>query len=121
VYGNGTFVAVGGPNAASGSQAKAAYSTDGENWDVVSFPTGFGTGFNVYALAYGNYNNSDYFVAGDDNGYIAYSSDGGASWTIVSNVLPAGEAVNALTYDSATGRFIAVGGTNNRYVAHTLP
>jgi hypothetical protein len=106
VYGNGTFVAVGGP----GTQGKAARSTDGKGWTgVANFP--IGKGVDVYALAYGN----GYFVAGDDAGYIAYSSNGGQSWNAV-KVFTGGQPINALTYDSKSDRFIAVGGTTTPMV-----
>jgi hypothetical protein len=111
-FGDGTFVAVGGP----GTQGIAAYSTDGINWTTVTnFPLGIGV--DVYALAYGD----EYFVAGDDAGYIAYSGNGGATWNPV-NLRPVLDRVNAIAYDSYSGRFIAVGQLNGGpAVAHTLP
>jgi hypothetical protein len=115
VYGNGTFVAVGGPDAAPGIQGKAAYSTNGIIWtQATDFP--LGTDVAVYALAYGN----GYFVAGDDAGNIAYSSNGGASWTGPIDVFQGRGPINALTYDQRSDRFIAVGGTSSPMVAYTL-
>jgi hypothetical protein len=112
VYGNGIFVAVGGPDAAPGIHGKAAYSTDGITWTPSTrFPIGDEVA--VYALAFGN----GYFVAGDDAGYIAYSRDG-ITWGGV-QVFTGGDPINALTYDSASDQFIAVGGASAPLVAYT--
>jgi hypothetical protein len=125
VFGGGNFVAVGGPDTAPGIQGKAAYSEDGQTWiQSTDFPLGKGVA--VYALAYGLYTDPknasvNYFVAGDDNGNIAYSSDGGATWTGPVGVFPGGNPINALAYDSVTQRFIAVGGTSAPMVAYTTP
>jgi hypothetical protein len=110
VFGNGTFVAVGGPD---GGQGKAAWSTDGITWTAGdNFLIGDET--SVYALAYGG----DYFVAGDDEGYITYSDDGGQSWSEPILVFPSGsDPINALTYDGT--RFIAVGGATSPMVAYS--
>jgi hypothetical protein len=110
-FGNGTFVAVGGP----GTQGKAAYSTNGTTWTTTqpqNFP--LGNGVDVYALAFGD----GYFVAGDNGGYIAYSSNGGQSWTLANQQPVLRGPVNAITYDTASGRFIAVGGTGAPQVAY---
>jgi hypothetical protein len=114
-FGNGTFVAVGGP----GTQGKAAYSTNGTTWTTTqpqNFP--LGQGFDVYALAFGD----GYFVAGDNAGYIAYSSNGGANWTLANQQPVFDGPVNAITYDAASDRFIAVGESKSQpAVAYTLP
>jgi len=73
-YGNNMFVAGLNYNAASGGQTRNIYggiatSTDGETWTVV-LNSGFGWGYNINAIAYGN----GKFVAVGDNGRIAYSS-----------------------------------------------
>jgi hypothetical protein len=116
VFGNGTFVAVGGP----GNQGIAAYSTDGINWTTTlsgDFP--LGNGVDVYALAYGyGLQGQPCFVAGDDAGYIAYSYDDGATWILANQQPVLKGAVNALTYDTASNRFIAVGGTGAPQVAY---
>jgi hypothetical protein len=114
VYGNGIFVAVGGPDAAPGISGKAAYSKDGITWTQAKFP--LGNEVAVYALAFGN----GYFVAGDDAGYIAYSRDG-QNWStpLINPVFSGGDPINALTYDSASDQFIAVGGTSAPLVAYT--
>jgi hypothetical protein len=114
-FGNGTFVAVGGP----GNLGEAAYSTDGINWTTVAnFP--LGQGFDVYALAYGyGPQGQACFVAGDDAGYIAYSYTGGATWTLANQQPVLKGPVNAITYDTASNRFIAVGGTGAPQVAYT--
>jgi len=122
VYGepNGvpTFVGVGETARGTGV---AAYSTDGGNtWSTASiFPIGINSG--VYALAYGRSieNDTPYFVAGDDDGNIAYSLDGEV-WIepqTTSNPVLSG-SVNGIAYgtyydDTARvtkGRFVAVGG-----------
>jgi len=75
-YGNGTFVA-GGSRSNNLSYDNIATSTDGVTWTLVkgSFLR------TTRAIAYGN----GKFVAGDsnDSNKIAYSSDNGATWTIV--------------------------------------
>jgi hypothetical protein len=116
VFGDGTFVAVGGP----GNLGKAAYSTDGINWTATAnFP--LGNGVDVYALAFGyGPQGQACFVAGDDAGYIAYSYTGGATWTLA-NPQPVLDRVNAITYDRASNRFIAVGGGTKPMAAYTLP
>jgi hypothetical protein len=104
VFGNGTFVAVGGPDSGLG---RAAYSTDGIDWTQSTNFTLGGTDAAVYALAYGAYDGTNYFVAGDDLGRIAYSTDG-TSWSNPIPVFASGVPINAIAYGS--GKFVAVGG-----------
>jgi hypothetical protein len=117
VYGDEdkVFVAIGGTDRNFG---KAAFSIDyGATWQPASvFPIGVGE--TVYALAYGG----GYFVAGDDGGNITYSDDG-VTWVLVNSPFPSGTPINAITYDGASGRFIAVGGdtTNPLKVGFSLP
>jgi hypothetical protein len=122
VFGDGTFVAVGGPGAGAGNHGKAAYSTDGINWTATAnFP--LGNTVDVYALAFGyGPQGQACFVAGDDAGYIAYSYTGGVTWTLANPQPVLNGKVNAITYATygSTSRFIAVGGSTPG-VAYTLP
>ena len=75
----------------------------------------------ITSISYGN----GRFVAGgwrvrDVHGIMAFSDNGGASWTTVTNTTFADNAVNAISYGS--GRFVAVGGNILRrtgWIAHS--
>jgi hypothetical protein len=108
-------VAVGGPDLGNG-KAAFADSTALDDWSQASvFPLGIGCA--VYSVAFGaNSLGFTYFVAGDDNGNIAYSSNGNI-WTQVPTAsnpfAQAGVPINAIAYDAKNYEFIAVGGTAN--------
>jgi len=115
------FVAA-GQDGSTPPNGKIAYSTDGGlTWTASSISgTGLGSGVGIYALAAGEVNGVTYFVAGDDAGYIAYSTDG-KNWrsTTASGtpapVFTSGGHINGLAFgltSGSTGRFIAVGGTS---------
>ena len=89
-YGNGKFVA-------GGENGKMATSTDGVNWTAVS-DSKFGTNNAINAIAFGN----GKFVAG--GGYIAYSSDNGASWDRATGTYN----IDAIGFGN--GKFVAGGG-----------
>jgi hypothetical protein len=96
-YGNGTFVA--------GAYGRMAYSTDGINWTAVTnspFYNVAATSLNINAIAYGN----GKFVAGATNGRMAYSSDGGITWTVTNSRLE--REINAIAYGN--GKFVAGSG-----------
>jgi hypothetical protein len=92
-YGAGKFVA-------TGSNGRAAYSTDGVSWTVVS--TTDTSGNYIYAIAYG----AGKFIAAGGGGKMAYSTDG-VSWTAVSDPKFGTTAIRAITYGA--GKFVAVG------------
>jgi hypothetical protein len=106
VFGNGTFVAVGGPNS---GQGRIAYSTNGINWTNVTNPP-IGQNSPIFGLAYGSYGGTNYFVAGDDAGYSAYSTNG-VNWVAIPvPVFASGAPINAIAYGN--GKFVAVGGNS---------
>ncbi|MCL2094110.1 MAG: hypothetical protein FWH12_07945 [Treponema sp.] len=126
-YGNGRFVAV-------GASGRMAYSSDGINWTGIAGGTGTGasptvpgaSGFgenSIYGVAYGG----GRFVAGGQNGRMAYSTDGinwtgiaGGEGTGASPTVPgaSGFGENGI-YGIAYGgtRFVAVG--NNGRMAYS--
>jgi hypothetical protein len=74
--------------------------SDGGDWTVVS-NTPFGTN-NISTVAYGN----GTFVAGGQNGKMAYSTNNGKDWTSVSNSTFGTSSINGITYGD--NKFVAV-------------
>ena len=115
-FGNGKFVAVGQGGRYNDHFGKAAYSTDGINWQAVdNILVGGVTGetSNLNAVAFGN----NRFVTGGFDGAngvyagrIGYSTDG-ASWTKVSNspfdTSEYRDVITGIAYGG--GKFVAVG------------
>jgi len=111
-YGNNMFFAL-GRTQSSGSLSQISISTDGENWwasldtnldymSMASIDSRY-----ISAITYGN----GKFVAGDNNGRMATSSDG-MTWTTIPttnnpfDLWPnTGRAINVITYDN--GKFVA--------------
>jgi hypothetical protein len=112
-YGDGVFVAVGGLDNGPGT---AAYSVDGDTWDErnTSYPF-IGVNSKVNTVAYG----AGYFVAGDNAGNIAYSSDGGVTWAVLSVDAFRGQPINSITFGN--GKFVAVGGSGTGLAASCTP
>ena len=84
----------------------ANYSTDGTTW-TASSPTPAISVDTVADVAFGqiNANTGRFIVIGNLDRDVAYSDDGGASWTITSNALPS-TGYTAVTYGK--GLFVAV-------------
>jgi hypothetical protein len=105
-YGNEIFVAVG--NVANNDEGVIAYSTNsGQSWTKVTITTSLGANSGIYALAFGN----GYFVASDNEGNFAYSTDG-ATWTDVTPAPPVfspTSRVNATVYYDAANAFVVAG------------
>jgi hypothetical protein len=80
-------------------------------WTVVADST-LGT---IYDLAYGN----DRWLAGDEDGSAAYSTDNGVTWTEVGKSKTGflNKKINAIAYGSSPSRWIAVG--EDGYAAYT--
>jgi hypothetical protein len=112
-YGNNKFVAV-------GNSGKMAYSDDnGVSWTAVADSTIWQNGTfsdgsqrysNIYAIAYGN----NRFVAGGQDGKIAYSSDNGVTWKAVADSTIWDYTLGAL---SGTAGIEGIAYGNNRFVA----
>jgi hypothetical protein len=111
--GNEKFVAV-------GDNGKMAYSPDGVTWTAITAGTGagtstFGTG-DILGIAWGGTTGNEKFVAVgcsvnlNDNGQIAYSSDG-VTWTAVANSTFESNDVRNITWGGPAGnkKFVAVG------------
>ena len=105
VYGGSKFVAV-------GQQGAIVYSSDGENWFLVSGSendpfNGWGTKPELYAVAWGG---TKFVLAGaaiNTGARTAYSTNG-INWTFVENVSAGdGNAIYGLAYGDS--KFIAVG------------
>jgi hypothetical protein len=116
-YGEGVFVAGGERSLGS----NIAWSNNGNNWTLVvdddnpfsyqkvsfSGESGEYSVFrNINAIAYGD----GKFVAGGDNGQIAWSNDG-EDWTIVDDSKFGSETISAVAYGG--GKFV-VGGSNGQ-------
>jgi hypothetical protein len=100
-YGSGKFLA--------GGYSKIVQYTDSTGWANVNHP--FGGNYNYRAIAYGG----GRFVVGGDSGKMAWSTDGGENWTVVTNS-PMTSIINAIAYGSdgnAVSRFV-VGGGNGK-------
>jgi hypothetical protein len=112
-YGNGFFVAVGGLDRGPGA---AAYSENGSDWYTAG-SIGIGLTGKVTTVAYGSIDSIDYFVAGDENGNAAYTTDpaSGNPWTVVHYTGFGTEAINGITFGD--GMFMAVGGTTEPIAA----
>jgi hypothetical protein len=123
-FGNGTFVAVGDSNAASGIPfIKIAYSTDGgKNWKGLQAQSSYLPIDNddfFRSVAFGkDENGAPVFVAGcNSGGKMVFSTNGGQTWT----ASPSGSAIfgNADCQAIAFGMvnnvptFVAVGGNSN--------
>jgi hypothetical protein len=102
-YGDGKFVAV-------ASTGKSAYSDDGVSWT----PAGDNTfdGSPISAIAFGGEGVNAKFVAGNYFGKMAWSTDGGVSWTKVNDTKFGSSApVNAIAFGG--GHFVAVAADGN--------
>ena len=104
------------PTAAPATTAPASTPGSGgpTNWTRVADTT-FGTSSSIYAIAYGG----GRWVAGSEDGKMAYSTDNGVTWTAVANstiwnvgTSSTGVILTASIQDIAYGnnRFVAVGG-----------
>jgi hypothetical protein len=103
VFGNGTFIAVGGPS--SGTNIGVA-SSDGVTWHQTG---------DLKLTAQNNYTYLGYgagvFLVGDSNGSASYSTDNGETWTAIGDTKfqPDGEqkAIQGIAYGA--GKFVMVG------------
>jgi hypothetical protein len=104
-FGAGTFVAAGND---AGNGGLIAYSTDdGVSWTLSTMTPNIGR-VTIYALTYGN----GYFVAVNDLGFAAYSTNG-ITWTDGSGVIyGTNSQVNAVVYYEAADSFVSGGGDN---------
>ena len=89
----------------SASAAVASYSANGTSWST-SNPTGI-SATNVVDIAFGQVAlaTGRFIVIGDNDRDVAYSDNGGLSWTTTSNALPS-TGYTAVTYGG--GKFVAV-------------
>jgi hypothetical protein len=123
VFGNGTFVAVGDSNAASGTPyVKIAYSTNGgDTWTgITAGSLGISNADFFRSVAFGkDENGAPVFVAGcNSGGTMMYSKNGGQTWTAAS---PASSAIfgkadcQAIAFGMVNNvpTFVAVGGNSN--------
>jgi hypothetical protein len=84
-----------------------AYSSDADTWSTSTLPAGFNSGAET-RVAYGNIVGSTsnrFVVIGSADRDVAYSDNGGSTWTLTSNALP------AIGYDTITygaGKFVAI-------------
>jgi hypothetical protein len=100
---------------AGGASGKMAYSSDGVNWTGIPAGTGagqstFGTNDYIEGIAWGGPSGNQKFVAGSDNGRMAYSPDG-VNWTGI----PAGTGAGTSTFGTSLIFGIAYG--NDKFVA----
>ena len=105
-FGGGRFVAV-------GDNGNIAYSTNGTIWDAGTCSIAAPLNSYIYGIAYGG--GSNFVAVGNDTrsggfggGIIAYSIDGGETWTNIGTTVFGGSAIYGITYSN--GIFIAVGG-----------
>jgi hypothetical protein len=101
-FGNGTFIAVGGPSSGTNIGMK---SSDGVTWNQTG---------DLKLTAQNNYTYIGYgagvFLVGDSNGSASYSIDNGASWTVITNTIfndGATNAIQGIAYGA--GKFVMVG------------
>jgi hypothetical protein len=84
-----------------------AYSSDADTWSTTTLPVGFNSGAEV-RVAYGNVVDTvtnRFVVIGSADRDVAYSDNGGATWVLTSNALP------AVSYDHliyGAGKFVAI-------------
>jgi hypothetical protein len=101
--GNKTFVAVG--NNASNNGGIIAYSTNGgQTWAPVT-TTVIGANAGIYAVTFGD----GYFVAADNDGNFAYSTDGMAWTEIPGSVFTHPSRINATVFYDAVNAFLVAG------------
>jgi hypothetical protein len=105
-FGNGTFIAVGGPSSGVTIGMK---SSDGETWRQTG---------DLQLTAQNNYVYIGYgagvFLVGDSNGSASYSDDNGATWTAITNTVfndGGTNAIQGIAYGGRdrAGRFVMVG------------
>jgi hypothetical protein len=110
-FGNGTFIAVGGPNSGTNIGVR---STNGTTWSQTG---------DLKLIATTNYTYIGYgagvFLTGDGSGYASYSTDNGASWTAIVDTKFSNDtkAIQGIAYGA--GKFVMVG-TNGR-IAYSIP
>jgi hypothetical protein len=86
--------------------AEVAYSTDADNWSSTTLPGAFNTsGENSIAFGQIDTITSRFVAISDADTDIAYSDDGGATWTLQSGALPA-TGYGEMAYGA--GRFVAI-------------
>jgi len=94
-----------------------AYGADADTWSTgVSLPAGMSSAGNK-VIAYGNVVGTifnRFVVISDDDRDVAYSDDGGASWTLTTNALPA-VGYTAITYGKGLWVAVDSGSTNIAY------
>ena len=121
-----SVIANGNRRFVAGSGARIGYSTDGIEWTTGTV-SGLAAQYPINAIAYGNdtfYGNGTFVIgtgmSNTGGGRIAYSDDGGESWTIIRegvglnmplSVLGGSSSVKAIAYGG--GRFVAVGDDRN--------
>jgi len=94
------------------------YSSDGDTWSTTTLPGGFNSGAET-RIAYGNVVGTvtnRFVVIGSADRDVAYSDNGGATWVLTSNALP------AISYDHLTygaGKFVAIQ-SNSTNAAYSL-
>jgi hypothetical protein len=111
-FGNGTFIAVGGPSTGDNIGMK---SSDGVTWNQTG---------GLKLTAQNNYTYIGYgaeiFLVGDSKGSASYSSDNGASWTAITTT-PFNEdetiAIQGIAYGA--GKFVMVGAAGT--IAYSIP
>jgi hypothetical protein len=112
VFGNGTFIAVGGPSSGANIGMK---SSDGVTWEQTG---------DLKLTAQNNYTYIGYggkvFLVGDSSGSASYSIDNGASWTPIGNtIFNDGDtnAIQGIAYGA--GKFVMVGVSGK--IAYSTP
>jgi hypothetical protein len=93
----------------------AAYSQDGDLWSTSTLPAGMNTG-TATDIAFGQISSTigRFVVIAEADRDVAYSNDGGATWTLTTNALPS-VGYNTIVYGK--GLFVAIrtGTTNSAY------
>jgi hypothetical protein len=112
-FGNGTFIAVGGPSSGATIGMK---SSDGETWTQTGA---------LKLTAQNNYTYIGYgarvFLVGDSDGSASYSDDNGATWTPINTVFNDGgtNAIQGIAYGAGAGKFVMVGAEGK--IAYSIP
>jgi hypothetical protein len=102
VFGNGIFIAVGGPQTGTNIGVK---SSDGVTWEQTG-DLKLPAENNYTYLGYG----AGVFLVGDSTGAASYSSDNGATWTPASTPFKTGNAQTAIQGIAyGAGKFVMVG------------
>ena len=101
--------------AVCGGSSVAAYTQDGDLWSTSTLPVAINTG-SATDIAFGQISSTvgRFLVIAEADRDVAYSDNGGATWTAVPTALPT-VGYNAITYGK--GLFVAIrsGTTNSAY------